>query len=100
MKLTGKCKEDFDKWYPNWCFVFLRKKEITTFYQQPILMQYGEYIEFFNTLKYEGKPLFDHVFSLMYEIKIESETHNDLVRISIKKANEIYNVINEIYNLK
>jgi hypothetical protein len=92
MQLTGKCKEDFDKWYTNWMLVFLRKREIKTFYQQSILMQYGEYIDFFNTSQYEGKPLFDYVFNIRYDLKIESQTHNDLVRISIQKANELYNL--------
>jgi hypothetical protein len=91
MILTQKCKQDFNEWYTSWMLVFLRKREITNFYEQPILMQYGEYIEFFNTSKYEGKPLFDYVFSIYYDLKIESQTHNDLVRLSIEKANEIYN---------
>jgi hypothetical protein len=92
MQLTGKCKEDFKKWYTNWMLLFLRKREIKTFYQQSILMQYGEYIDFFNTSQYEGKPLFDYVFNIRYDLKIESQTHNDLVRISIQKANELYNL--------
>jgi len=52
MKLTGKCKEDFEKWY------FKQKtlpKEfgtlsIDSFYLLSLSMQYGVYVDFFDSV--------------------------------------------------
>jgi len=47
--LTGKCKEAFEKWYiesenaPEW------PRAVVTFYQCGFSMQWGAYLEFFDT---------------------------------------------------
>ena len=86
MKLTGKCKEEFE----NWLF----KKSIwkSWFYTLIPSMQYGVCVDFFDSVKYEGKSLFSEIFEMYYKNKTEDFTHNDIVINSLEKANEIYNL--------
>ena len=96
MKLTGKCKEDFDKWYlDTYCkgctrIASLRLKMLVFLSLEPS-KQYGVYIDFFDSVKYEGKSFFSKIFAMYYKEKTEYFTHNDIIRNSIEKANEIYN---------
>jgi hypothetical protein len=99
MKLTGKCKEDFEKWYLQW--VFNEKTFLSLRFNSEQILEnwnslhqsekYGVYVDFFNTKKYEGVELFDKCFSLYFYHKTIFETHNDIVKQAIEKANEIYN---------
>jgi hypothetical protein len=93
MELTGKCKEDFEKWLRPDILSEHRYSELITncFSGFPSSMQYGVYVDFFNTKKYEGVELFDKCFSLYFYHKTIFQTHNDIVKQAIEKANEIYN---------
>jgi len=91
MELTGQCKEAFEKWYADNVEFTGEVLYLEEFYILPPSMKYGVYVDFFNTLKYEGVPFFDHVFNKFYSIRIELQTHNDLVKQTIEKANELFN---------
>ena len=97
MELTGKCKEAFEKWYNvnlermNYLDLYTDTFDERGFYKMPESMRWGVYVDFLNTKKYNGKPLFDYVFSIFFKLKIESQNHNDLVRQSISKSNELFN---------
>jgi hypothetical protein len=96
MALTGKCKEEFEKWFKDkylkldssFCNRFLNKRIFT-----PDATRYGIYIEFFDNVEYEGNSLFCKIFAMYYTFKTEDFTHNDIVRNSLEKANEIYNKV-------
>ncbi len=101
MKLTGKCREDFEKWFMssnvfNLNLLHLQNIQVFDrtkhFYKYPKSMQYGVYADYFNTKKYEGVELFDKCFSVYFYQKTIFQTHNDIVKQAIEKANEIYNL--------
>jgi len=54
MKLTGKCKEDFEKWgTDNSTGIYLNDNNILIckeFYDLPESMQYGVYVDFFDSV--------------------------------------------------
>ena len=90
MELTGKCKEEFEKWFKE---EHVKWMSSTHYFYNALSssMKYGVYVDFFNTLRYEGITFFDHVFNKFYNIRIELQTHNDLVKQTIEKANELFN---------
>ena len=113
--LTGKCKEDFEKWFKRldgqeeeheW-FIYLTKgrNPIGFFYEFPFSMQYGVYVDFFdsvgltlliNTETYDcwwSTILEEDLMSPYFESckPIETESRNEARTKAIKKANEIYN---------
>ena len=120
MKLTGKCKEDFNEWLEkptneseqegrcSWIGEedSSRFNIWTTnyFYQLPQSMQYGVYVDFFESvdvgidtkfcgyLKYDYsiKDKISHV--LLFTEYDWSTTRQEARTKAIKKANEIYNV--------
>jgi hypothetical protein len=94
MKLTGKCKEDFDKWY----FIEFEKRSlpyIFIFYAYDLSVQHGVYVDFFDSVKYKGNSFLSTIFARYYKDKTEHFTHNDIIRNSIEAANKIYNKIIE-----
>ena len=90
MKLTNRTKEAFEKWFAQ-NNQFNRKENYKWFRFMPSSMKYGVYIDFFNTKKYNGEPLFDYVFGKYYSIKLGSQTHNDIVILSIESASIVFN---------
>lgn len=96
MKLTAKCKEDFEKW--------LRTKTICSnlwFYTLPLSMQYGIYVDFFDSLKIDVnvKSNQNGFFSRVNDITTYKgkgtirgfKTRGEARSVAIEKANEIYN---------
>ena len=109
--LTDKCKEDFKKWYHNQDYNNLGQYWYW-FYEYPISMQYGVYVDFFdsvgiyindfadNTMSVNDEPRFQHWgFGTEIELDcehIESPEYKDRIdsrKFAIIKANEIYNSI-------
>jgi len=114
MELTGKCKEDFEKWFietdkgnpiKSWIsedlgLIYLQ----TMFSVLPQSMQYGVYVDFFDSvgiiidMRYiKMFKQFERVVSCVNR-KIDSILYNDLHNTrqeaqiaAIKKANKIYN---------
>jgi hypothetical protein len=100
MKLTGKCKEDFDKWYS----IEFEKRSlpyIYGFYASDLSVQYGVYVDFFNSVDlqiYIKKTAIEK-----YSIYIDNIGHHVLDNYvfcenlkeartaAVEKANEIYN---------
>ena len=108
MKLTGKCKQEFIKYLNNRkpCFIGTGYVEESLnihsflFNQLPESMQYGVYVDFFDSVEfYIGRDYYDN-----YWMQVENnnffntEEHNYLYfpqlssrEQAILKANEIYN---------
>ena len=94
MKLTGKCKEDFEKWYNLPVF------DLWSFNGLPLEMKYGVYVDFFDSV-----GLIIEIYYVMgndWCVSIDHTTDDihftidaksrPLARTSaIEKANEIYN---------
>jgi hypothetical protein len=65
MKLTGKCKKEFEKWFRriniknNWL--------LNSFYKLPQSMQYGVFVDFFDSvgIHIQLTPYFDSVTKVM-----------------------------------
>lgn len=106
MKLTGKCKEGFEKWYNDYSNKILEGvtwviiKDV--FYKLPPSMKYGVYVDFFDSVGIEinielkGSE-FDYSIkenkngSLLFTEYDWSETRHEARTKAIEKANEIYN---------
>ena len=110
MKLTGKCKEDFEKWIDKQPFsishdVGERQMNIVPlgdmYEQLPPSMQYGVYVDFFDSVNY-NIGIIPHwlnnntVDRFDFEVKDciyreYSVTRQEAREQAILKANEIYN---------
>jgi len=104
--LTGRCKEDFEKWYKENGFNDpVPKHDMRFFYTKHFSMQYGVYVDFFDSV-----GLFielgcvtenDYDFTIIidkapqdgnnFEFEMNFKTRQEAREQSIKKANEIYN---------
>lgn len=110
MKLTGKCKEAFEKWYlktqnkPKYLDTSqIRYSILAWFYAQPFNMQYGVYVDFFDSvgIRVFVEQLRDNTFSVQYsycsEVRFLRGIPNKFLDRSearqkaIEKANELYN---------
>jgi len=105
MELTGKCKEDFEKWLfssiNNWVIDEITHQEYygeNMFYQLPESMQYGVYVDFFDSV---GMYVETYYAGLaVYEVIVNEQGYNLCITrqkartAAIKKACEIYNNIN------
>ena len=101
MKLTRKCKEDFDKWFElNYEAIGLRSIDdyfyLEGFYELPESMQYGVYVDFIDSCDidldeiYKGEESIilnkvHHPFLKPKDYRLEART------AAIEKADEIYN---------
>jgi regulation of enolase protein 1 (concanavalin A-like superfamily) len=110
MKLTGKCKEDFEKWY-DMEYLFglhhILKFTLDDFYSLPLkALQYGVYVDFFDSVgimlsieNYHNKKS-----GIYYEVgwtintrewnvmnDIQFKTRQEAQTKAIEKANKIYN---------
>ena len=83
MELTGKCKEDFEKWWVNDWEIHNKsvgELTLTAWYKLPDSMKYGVFIDYFDSV------------GLSITIDPLGETTRPEARTSaIEKANEIYN---------
>jgi len=107
MKLTGKCKTDFEKW-------FIDKYDsdkvhetimlITEFYNLPQSMQFGVLVEFFDSVGIYVNDQYGYIVKTTYSFKIvnkktetilnyksEFKTRQEARQKAILKANKIYN---------
>ncbi|MBE7688441.1 hypothetical protein F6A46_09355 [Tenacibaculum finnmarkense genomovar ulcerans] len=107
MKLTGKCKVDFDKWLRDLKF---SKEEYDNldalstleWEQYPLSMSYGVLVDFFdsvgielqtrNTICSGWKSVIDAVkFGEYYHESVTNETRQEARTKALEKANELYN---------
>jgi hypothetical protein len=116
MNLTGKCKEDFEKWAIDnnildmslGILVVRNGVVLTSFYKYSNSMQYGVYVDFFdeNDLKIEMQvhvePTMQGSFFKKFKVVILNKgrfvnvSNASFIRsrmrtAAIEKANEIYN---------
>jgi len=97
MELTGKCKEDFEKW---------RKKQnynvdAPYFYELKYSMQYGVYVDFFDSVGIEieitkwdedtWQCLVSNKKTLIADELYDMYSRLEARTAAITKANEIYN---------
>ena len=101
MELTGKTLRDFWIWYllpeqrKTYKTSSLRGGDNAAkirFLAMSFAERYGVYVDFLNTKKYEGVELFDKCFNVYFYNKAIFQTHNDIVKQAIEKADEIYNL--------
>jgi len=85
MRLTGKCKEDFEKWriskkdsYLKHCF----------FEELMPSMQYGVYVDFFAIQLIEVDKIMMEHYKLMSSYTLKDHCR----KLAIEQANEIYNL--------
>ena len=109
MKLTDKCKVDFEKWFSidleNETNLtakqveFCRKDKIDMFYRLYNSMKYGVYVDFFDSVENKTKVRilprvsrgFDCYFTELKECLQLHDTRPEARTKAIEKANEIYN---------
>ena len=103
MKLTGKCKVDFEKWL-LYCGVYggyeyhLDEDLVSHFENLKTSMQYGVYVDFFDSV---GIYIIISRDSGWYDVDIAGEwtstttqdNRTEARTLAIEKANEIYNKI-------
>ena len=111
MKITGKCKEDFEKWFDDsenveFGFLPIQDHEIIVgaenFYSLPDSMQYGVLVDFFDSVGITIQIEYYHHLSSFGASTLEKDGRYELYEIrskprqeartkAIEKANEIYN---------
>jgi hypothetical protein len=111
MKLTGKCKQDFQNWYFNqeifddYYISYVPKKgmldefKCIDFKELPKSMQYGVYVDFFDSVGINIEITNDnkHIKTFWVDVNaketddIELNSRSEARTAAIKKANEIYN---------
>ena len=100
MELTGKCKEDFNKWY---CDIFSKEEDIhddgNSVLYMPKSMRFGVYVDFFDNVEDNEEvrllPKISRGWKCYYtEIKGNMCKYNSRQEARIKaieEANELYN---------
>jgi len=94
--LTGKCKEAFEKWYS----IGLRSMNYTAFEIQPFSMQWGVYLEFFDSVGIQiDIDIYLESFKCFLHTKEKTDangyrhfdTRQQAQTEAITKANELFN---------
>tara|TARA_R110000803_G_scaffold76454_2_gene141093 strand:+ start:1136 stop:1474 length:339 start_codon:yes stop_codon:yes gene_type:complete len=106
MKLTGKCKEEFEKWYKN-TNIWVNHLDTQEFLSLPQSLQYGVYVDFFDSVgiyismmashshavdsRFHGFDICVEGDGFCYDIDMGYKTRPEARTKAIEKANEIYN---------
>jgi len=89
MILNGKAEEDFENWFDE------SYPELSSDYNGDFNMPITSYnaliIEWLDTLRYKGRPMFEVCFEFFWNLKIPSQSFNDVCIQSIEQAIDIYN---------
>jgi hypothetical protein len=110
MKLTGKCKEDFEKWYLKTYHPNLNnntntfKLYLLVFYSLEPSKQYGVYVDYFDNVNFTilishgfknnktvFMPSYENSSGHNFDYNTYYETRHEARTSGIEKANEIYN---------
>ena len=104
MKLTGKAKEEFEKWYYGWIGETVNLKawlqlKLDLFYSQEDSMKFGVYVDFADSVGIEISIINDGTNVFRYDIDGEFHPRVRLSRpeartAAIEKFNEIFNNTN------
>lgn len=105
MELTGKCKEEFEKWL-LYCGVYgeyeyhLDEDLLSHFKNLKTSMQYGVYVDFFDSVGIYIEDKIDscakdfrYLATVNFKTKDAYNTRPEARIVAIEKANEIYNKI-------
>lgn len=97
MTLTGRCKEDFDKWFESEESNLQYYEEGLSYFQTlPSSMRYGVYVDFFDVVRVSILIELSKTDGF-YESFVKGEScYDGLSRLeariaAVSKANEIYN---------
>ena len=100
MEITGKCKAEFEKWFTNSDnhqgfdaeqIALDRKYRLKVFYQLYPSMQYGVYVDFFDSVGINSSSFSHYEF---YKCNLDNtlfHTRPEARTAAIEKANELYN---------
>jgi hypothetical protein len=111
MKLTGKCKEDFEKWFLKDIDIdedefFNNDTVLLIFYEESESMKYGVYVDFFDSVGiYIDVTNIDScntLFACVINDKLPKfyfSSRQEARTQAIEKANEIYNKQEIIKNI-
>ena len=100
MKLTGKCKEAFKKWYSENVEFIGEVLYLEEFYILPQSMQYGVYVDWFDSCGIYIDDSFDGLNNEFYSCTVhenkvsvlnKNKTRHEARTKAIERANEIYN---------
>jgi len=99
MKLTKKSKEAFENWLVNDSVLCTMPFANHWFYEQPSSMQFGVYVDFFDSVGIDIRILENNVSSILNtngfsqdrKYDYSNETRQEAREQAILKANEIYN---------
>jgi hypothetical protein len=107
MKLTGKCKQDFERWYSNQKYNlsathnagYHPNNYMDWFYTLPKSMQYGVYVDFFDSVGVNIEITNDnkHIKTFWVDVNaketddIELNSRPEARTAAIEKANQTYN---------
>ena len=104
MKLTGKCKIDFEKWQKaeDWFWnaeMFdADYTNLELFNELPNSLKYGVYVDYFDSVGIDidvfnnrSQGFYGYRFTGMRYMKINIKTRQEARTKAIEKANEIYN---------
>lgn len=110
MKLTGKCKEDFEKWYKENNYRNAKRDKTLnficlSFWSKQDNQKYGVLVDFFDSvvIKIQIEPFDSFIFDVIiifeenddvYVLDKGFKTRPKARTAAIKKANEIYNELN------
>lgn len=103
MKLKGKAKKDFEKWYNKhykYCMLSYWGESLNYhfFSNLPLSMQYGVLVDFFYSVGIEIQIGKQHSCRCwLYNVGLgneESDTRNEARKAAVEKANELFNQIN------
>ena len=99
MELTGKCREEFEKWYLQW--VFNEKTFLSLRFNSEQILQncnslhpsekYGVYVDFFDSVGINSSSFSHYEF---YKCNLDNtlfHTRSEARLLAIEKANKIYN---------
>lgn len=88
MKLTGKCKEAFEKWNSENNYGAYKFEDFNE------SMQYGVYVDFFDSVNVrtpETTKGYDCFFINEFGNMLQFKTRPEARKAAIQKANEIFN---------
>tara|TARA_R110000782_G_scaffold44876_1_gene100086 strand:+ start:459 stop:788 length:330 start_codon:yes stop_codon:yes gene_type:complete len=106
MELTGKCKEEFEKWYfkdfeyyPEEITDFDRKITLSIFYTEKDSMKYGVLVDYFDSVGVDIEICKYYVSQEYYYMINDGDEENrfktrpEARTASIEKANELRNEV-------
>ena len=98
MRLTGKAEKDFFEWYRSTDFKVRNQPGLALFYNYPESMQYGVYVDFFDSVEDESEvrilgKVSRGIDKYFFELKGNMYAYNTRQEAqieAIKKADENY----------